>query len=140
MIREKKRTWKFLNQIFESSNEKVRIWSTKGFVFLAVGGTPKICRYVSSQNFGKKIPNAYRLERERERAYMCKEFFYQTTPLRFVKALVKTDEAPASLQTVPRHLQFVHSMHVLYMHLHTWPIRCFCCPEVQVFMSSRFEV
>lgn len=64
-MREKKRTWKFLNQIFESSNEKVRIWSTKGFIFLAVGGTPKICRYAFKSEFFGKDSKRDRLEREK---------------------------------------------------------------------------
>ena len=72
--------------------------------------------------------------------YVGKYFLRQLSPLCLLKALVKAQEPSATLQTVPGHLQFIHGVYVLYMHLYTGPVRRFCCPHVQVFMTPRLKI
>jgi hypothetical protein len=71
---------------------------------------------------------------------MRENFLDQLAPFALLKSLIETQDPPASFQTIPRHLQFVHRMHILYMHLETWSIRRFRRPHVQIFVSPCFEI
>ena len=28
----------------------------------------------------------------------------------------------------------------MYVHLDTRPVRCFCCPHIEIFMTASFEI
>ena len=71
---------------------------------------------------------------------MCEDFLGQSPPLRLLEALVKAQKSSTPLQTIPRHLELVHRVHILYMHLDTRSIRRFRGPEVQVFVPPRLKV
>lgn len=71
---------------------------------------------------------------------MCEDFLSQFAPLCLIESLVKGKQAAASLETIPGHLQLVHRVDILYVHLDTRPIRCFCSPHVEIFMATSFEI
>ena len=71
---------------------------------------------------------------------MSKHFLRQPPPFRIVKALVEAQEAAAALQAVARHLQLVHGVNVLHMHLDARPVGCLRGPHVEVLVSPCLEV
>lgn len=72
--------------------------------------------------------------------HMCEDLLCQPTPLRLVEGLVEAQQPSASLQTVAGHLQLVHCVDVLYVHLDAWAIWCLRSPHVEVLMSPRLKV
>ena len=81
-----------------------------------------------------------RSESKREMTHMCEDLLREAAPFRLVKRLVKAQEPSAALEAVSSHLQLVHRVHVLHMHLDTRAVRGLRRPEVQVFVSPRLEV
>jgi hypothetical protein len=71
---------------------------------------------------------------------MSENLFRQSTPLCFLETLVKAQDSSAPLETIPRHLQFVHRMHILHMHLYARPIRRLGRPEVQILVPPHLKV
>ena len=71
---------------------------------------------------------------------MREDFLGQPAPFGFVKRFVEAQNAPATLETVTRHLEFIHSVDVLYKHFDTWSIRSLYRPHVKVFMASSFKI
>lgn len=57
-----------------------------------------------------------------------------------VESLIKRHDPSAPFQTVSRHFQLVHGVHILHVHLHGRPIGSLGRPHVEVFVSPRFEV
>ena len=60
--------------------EKVRIWSTKGFVLRAVAGTPNICKTLLEDNLAKE---------KQKKTYVREQLFGQFAPFRVVETFVK---------------------------------------------------
>jgi len=71
---------------------------------------------------------------------MSEQFFDQSSPLSRVKCSIETQQPSTPLQAISRHLQFIHRVHILDVHLDAWSIRHFGRPKVQVFVSPRFEI
>ena len=71
---------------------------------------------------------------------MCENLLCQPAPLTLVERLVKAEDTAASLEAVPRHLQLVHGVYILYVHLDTRSIWCLRGPEVEIFVSPSFKV
>lgn len=71
---------------------------------------------------------------------MRKYLLREAPPLALVKRLVETNDAAAALQAVPCHLELIHRVHVLDVHLETRPVRCLRRPEIQVLVPPRLEV
>lgn len=47
--------------------------------------------------------------------HLCEHLLCQPSPFRLVERGVKTQQATATLQTVARHLELVHRVHILYV-------------------------
>ena len=71
---------------------------------------------------------------------MSKHFFHQPPPFRLLKRCIETNNTSTPFETIPSHLQLVHGVYILYMHLDTRTVRRFRCPEVEIFMPPCFEV
>jgi hypothetical protein len=71
---------------------------------------------------------------------MCKDLFSQLAPFSLVETTVKAKDPSTTLETVTSHLQLVHSVYVLHVHLNGRPIRSLGCPHVQVLMPSGFKI
>ena len=63
-------------------------------------------------------------------AHMREDLLGQLSPLAFVKCLVETKYTSAPLQTVACHLELVHRMDVLHVHLDTRAVWCLRGPKV----------
>lgn len=77
---------------------------------------------------------------EGKKTHMCEHLFRQSSPLSLFKRFVEAENAPATLQAIAGHFEFVHRVHVLNQHFNARSIWCFCCPEVEVLMSPRFKI
>ena len=102
-----------------------------GFDLRAPGGTPKICNKQSMQTLTQK---------DKLKTHMREHLLHQPPPLCLPKPRIKTHDAPTPLQTIPRHLQLVHRVHVLDVQLEARPVRRLRRPEVQVLVPPRLEV
>ena len=71
---------------------------------------------------------------------MCEQFLREPSPLRLFKRRVEADNPATTLETVPRHLELVHRVHVLHVQLDARPIRRLGRPEVQVLVPPRLKV
>ena len=65
----------------------------------------------------------------------------QQRPLGFlIPSSVEANDSSAPLQTVPGHLELVHGVDVLNVHLDGRTVGGFGCPEVEIFVTTGFEV
>ena len=71
---------------------------------------------------------------------MCEYFFRKLSPFRLVQTLVEADYPATALEAVASHLELVHCVDILHMHLDAWTIRRLRGPEIQIFVSSCFKV
>lgn len=71
---------------------------------------------------------------------MCEDLLSQSSPFCFIESLVERKQSTTAFQTIASHLQFVHCMNILYMHLDTRTIRCLRCPHVKILMPTCFEI
>jgi hypothetical protein len=73
-------------------------------------------------------------------AYMSENLLHKLPMLSIVESRIKTEETPATFQTVSGHFELIHGMDVLDVHFDARPIGRFGCPHVEVFMPSRFKI
>jgi hypothetical protein len=71
---------------------------------------------------------------------MREHFLGKLSPLCLIKATIKAQDAPTAFQAVSGHLELVHGVHVLHMHLDRRSVRSLGCPHVKVLMPSCLEV
>lgn len=71
---------------------------------------------------------------------MTQHLLHQPPPLLLLPLPIKHADAPAPLEAVPRHLELVHRVQVLHVALRRRAVRRAREPEVEVLVSSRFEV
>ena len=71
---------------------------------------------------------------------MCEQLFRQSSPLRLLKRRIEAQDPTTALETIPRHFELVHRVHVLYVQLDARPIWRLGCPKVQVLMPTRLKV
>jgi hypothetical protein len=71
---------------------------------------------------------------------MCEQFLRQPTPLRLLERRIETHNPAAALETIPRHLELIHRVHILHVQLDARPIRRLGGPKVQVLVPTRLKV
>jgi hypothetical protein len=71
---------------------------------------------------------------------LCEHLFRQFPPFSIVKVTVEAQNASATLETVASHLEFVHGVHILNMHLDRRPVRSFGRPHIEILMPSGLKV
>ena len=71
---------------------------------------------------------------------MSEHLLRQLSPLCIIESFVKAQQPPASLQTIPCQLQFVHRVDVLDMQLDARSVGRLRSPHVQVFVTPGLEV
>lgn len=57
-----------------------------------------------------------------------------------VPAAIEANDSPGALEAVTRHLELVHGVNVLDVHLYGWTVGRFGCPEVEVLVATGFKV
>lgn len=71
---------------------------------------------------------------------MGQHLSHQLALLRQIPPSIKANDPPASLQTVSRHLELVHSVNVEDVELDAGAVGGLGGPHVQVFVSTGFKV
>lgn len=71
---------------------------------------------------------------------MCEYFLHEFPVLVAIKSTVKRQYTTAPFETVPRHLELVHRMNILHMHLDARAVGRFSGPHIQIFMPPCLEV
>ena len=104
----------------------------KGLARRAPGGTPKILKEASAHSPTLHLTNA--------KTHMCKQLLDELPVLVRVECLVKAQDSPTPLETISSHLELVHRMHILDVHLDTRPIGSLGSPHIQIFVPTSFKV
>ena len=95
---------------------------------MALLSVPSKGRQISARS-SSPLVNPTQVERVKS-THMREDLLRQPTPRRFLKALVEAQDSPAAFETISRHLELVHGVYILHMHLYARPIGCLCRPEV----------